>query len=885
MIHSLQKKHWLFGLVLLLGFAAAAGADVRLPSLVGDNMVLQKGEKANVWGWASPGEPVIVEGSWGSKSRTTADRRDGRWSVDLSLPEAGGPYSITIRGDNLIKIENVLVGEVWVCSGQSNMEMGITACNNAEEEVAGADHPEIRLFQVERSVSAIPLDKLKHPVEWKVCSTETVAQEGWGGFSAAAYYFGRTLHNELKVPIGLIHTSWGGTPAESWTSADMLARVGGYENQLEDLDFLAVNTGKVDEINRQKIEEWEKALEAADAGYGQDKWYASGFDDSQWKTMDLPGSWNDNELKSFDGVAWFRKSIDLPESWAGKELLLELGPIDDEDRTWVNGTSVGQTQGWTAKRKYKVPARAVESGRALIVVRVLDTGGGGGIYGDKKEIKILPVNAPEDTISLAGPWRYMASSSAAKLPPRPRMLAVGAHTVSSLYNAMISPLLPYRIKGAIWYQGESNCSRSRSYEALFESMIDCWREGWGVRALPFYYVQIAPFLYAQGGDCAGVREAQRRVMNLENTGMAVTSDIGNILDIHPRNKQDVGKRLALWALKNTYGKEVGECSGPIFKGIKAEGNKARLFFDHCESGLAVREGHTLSSFKLAGSDGIFLPAEAAIDGKCVILSCPLISNPVGVCYAWSNTAEGNLINKEGLPASCFNSLWNFEDENPNTALIPVPLRGWWWNRHNDKLELIEKGGVDLVFIGDSITHSWENQPQHKIWEKYYGHRNPINLGFSGDRTENVLWRLDNGEIDNISPKVAVVMIGTNNTDAGHFPKADSAQEVAEGIIAICKTLRIKLPKTKVLMLCPFPYGQTPNPRRAANQEAGTIASKIADNEHIFYLDIGDEFLDPDKTLEADIMPDFLHPNETGYRIWARAMEPVLSRLMEDKPVK
>jgi len=880
------SKRCLFVLFLALVLAASAAAEVTLPAILGDNMVLQQGKSARLWGWAAPGEMVAAGGSWSQRLVITEADDEGRWSLRLSLPEPGGPYAIKIQGKNALLLQNVLVGEVWVCSGQSNMEMGIASCNDAAQEIAAADHPGIRLFKIPRAIAALPRERLDPDGHWDVCTPESAGDGGWSSFSGAAYYFGRRLHEELGVPVGLIQSAWGGTPAESWTTRSMLEKIGGYESNLGELDLLAHHPDEVAARNERKLADWERACAEADPGLGEPSWSSPGFDDAAWPSMEQPSNWQGTDLQSFDGIVWMRKEIVLPAHWSGRELELELGPIDDEDHTWVNGTLVGQTKGWTTKRHYSVPGIVSAAGRCVVTVRVFDTGGGGGFHGAHQDLRIYPSGAPHEAFSLAGAWRYRASAQVRELPRRPNLLQVSAYaTATGLYNAMIHPIVSFSIRGAIWYQGEANASRARRYDGLLRAMIDSWRESFDAGGFPFYYVQIAPFLYWAGSDGVGVREAQRRAMSHPNTGMVVTSDIGNIHDIHPRNKQDVGERLAIWALGRTYGKPTGVVSGPTFKAMKVEGNRARLYFDYCGSGLAVRPGQALTSFKLAAADGIFLPAEAQIDGDTVVLTCPQIEKPAGALYAYSNTAEGNLINEEGLPASCFNTLWNRDGENRNTALVSTPRAGWWWNRHVEKLERVRKGDVDLLFIGDSITQSWEGSAGSELFEKYYGHRKAVNLGFSGDRTENVLWRLDNGEIDGISPKVAVVKIGTNNTAGPQVPGTLSAEQIAEGIIAICKTLRIKLPSTKILILCPLPRGEKPSARRTTALDAGKIASRIADGRTIFYLDMSDAFVKADGTIDKAIMPDFLHLSREGYAIWARVMEPTLSALFEDRAVK
>ncbi|QDV09774.1 Beta-glucuronidase [Planctomycetes bacterium Poly30] len=871
----------------LFGSTGLALADVTLPAVLGNHGVLQAGETAAIWGWAAPGEAVTVTGSWTTAPAEAVADDEGRWRVEIPLPEPGGPYSITIEGQNRIVLEDMLVGEVWICSGQSNMEMGVGAAADAEREIAAADHPGIRLFRVPQAVSARPLERLSPGAAWTICSPDTIAQGNWGGFSAVGYYFGRRLNAELGVPIGLIHTNWGGTPAESWTPADVLEGLDGYEDRLAERALLADAPEKVEAMNRARLAEWESEVARQDAGYGEPRWYSADLDDSEWATMDLPVNWSETDLRDFDGVVWYRKNVSLPQGWRGKELVLELGPIDDEDRTWVGETQVGEGNVWNAARRYSVPASAAGGESVVVTVRVLDKDGPGGIFGSPDQMALYAADAPGERLSLAGPWRYRVSSDVKAQAPRPELLGVSAYgTPASLYNAMIHPLVPFGIQGAIWYQGEANATAPRRYEPLFRAMIEGWRSAWKQPAFPFYYAQIAPFLYWPGSDSTGVREAQRRTLDHPNVGMVVTSDIGNLHDIHPQNKQDVGLRLANVALAGTYGREVGAVSGPIFRSMQVDGERARLTFDHAEGGLSVRPGTELSSFELAGADGIFLPAEATLEKEEVVLHCSQIPAPVAARYAWSNTSEGNLMNGAGLPASCFSTIWNEEGENRNTALVPMPKWGWWWGRHQEKRALAAKGDVDLVFIGDSITHAWEDAGARETWNRYYGRRRALNLGFSGDRTENVLWRLQNGELDGISPKVAVVMIGTNNTDGVNFPTAHSAEELAEGIVAVCKTIRVLLPNTQILLLAPFPYGETPNPRRATNHAAGQLAAAaLAGDERIRFADLSAHFLTEDETIDREIMPDFLHPGPKGQAIWAQAMEPLLSELLGDAPVK
>lgn len=446
---------------LVVCFSAFASAAVKLPALFDDDMVLQRGQPVPVWGWADPGEEVSVF----IAGQTKAAKADvnGRWKLTLDELKVGDPLTMTVKdssGTTLI-FKNVLVGEVWICSGQSNMVWGLAASENGKEKVAKADHPTIRLFYIPE-VKA--LKSAKNVIaEWRLCTPKNVAESGRGSFSGVAYYFGRQLNKELGVPVGLIQTAWGGTPAEFWTSR---------------------------------------------------------------KTL------NSNP-------------------------------------------------------------------------------------------KLKPLLHKRDS--------------------------------SSLYNGMIAPLAPFAIRGAIWYQGESNVSRAHQYRTLFPAMIADWRSAWGQGDFPFGFVQIAPYRYGKQNpeNCAELRDAQLFTLKtVPNTGMAVTMDIGNVSNIHPTNKLDVGKRLALWALATVYGRDV-VYSGPIYKSMTVEGNKIRLAFDHIGGGLIASDGKPLSYFTIAGEDKKFVSAAAEIDGDSIIVHAEGVANPVAVRFGWRDDATPNLANKAGLPASPF----------------------------------------------------------------------------------------------------------------------------------------------------------------------------------------------------------------------------------------
>ena len=859
-------------LLTLLIFTAQSIADVKLPAIIGDNMILQQNKSVPLWGTADPGEKVTVQASWKRFKASTKADKDGKWQVKIKTPKASGPHTITITGNNTITINNILTGEVWLCSGQSNMEWRLKQSNDAEAEIKNANYPDIRLFTVQNTITRTPQSDCIG--SWSTCSPETAAD-----FSAVGYFFGRKLHKDLNIPIGLISADWGGTPAEAWTSARTLKDFEDFAPAVEALkDY---DPEKEKQQQKQNMIDWDNQLAQKDPGT-KEKWQSPALDDSDWKTMDQPAKWSGTELASFDGAVWFRKTTNLPPAWSKSDMTITLGPIDDIDTLYVNGKLIGHTTNWSTPRTYTIPASALKTGKNTIAIRVIDMHGEGGIYGTAAQMNLKPKGAPDkQAVKMNGPWKYKKSAPAADIPPLPAAVqqTFNANTPTSLYNGMIAPLVPFRFAGAIWYQGESNASRAYQYRSLFPAMITDWRKNFGHGDFPFYFVQIAPYNYAPTVPSQELREAQFLTMlNTKNTGMAVTMDIGNVNDIHPRNKQDVGKRLALWALAKDYGQKDIVYSGPVYKSYKIESNKIRLSFDYAQ-GLKSVNGD-LNEFTIAGPDNIFVPANAVIDSKTILVYSKEVTNPVAVRFAWSNTAQPNLFNGADLPAS------SFRTDDFSSAVIPTSKMDtqWWADRHQQKLARAKQGDVDLLFIGDSITHAWENATAKSTWDKYYANRKPFNIGYSGDRTENVLWRLNNGEIDNISPRVAVLMIGTNNTDGINFPKADSGIEVAQGITQICKTLRRKLPDTKILILSTFPYGQQPNPRRDSINEANKIVSKLKDNKHIFYLNLTQQFLNKDKTMDKEIMPDYLHPSPKGQLIWAKEMEPTLAKLLGEKPV-
>ena len=634
-----MKKIALF--IIALSVSALTHADIRLPKILADNMVLQRNKSLIFWGWADPNEKVTVQ--FNKQSKAGKADKTGKWKIALAAESAGGPYQLIIKGKNTITLSNILVGEVWVCSGQSNMEWPLRASNNADLEIQQANYPEIRHLTVQKHVSSKPEEDVRGG-DWKICSPETA-----GDFTAVGYFFAREIYNRLKIPVGLIHTSWGGTHSETWTSREA------FENSVEFKDMIAsMPAVDLDALAKQKNEALVKHLKELNITLPleavTEKWKDFTLDDSQWPTMKLPGLWEYNGLGELDGLVWFRKAVTLSASDAVKEATIDLSMIDDSDETFVNGTKIGATKKYNEMRKYKIPAGILKEGKNTIAVRVDDTGGGGGIYGEAKDLKLT---IDKNVISLAGDWSYNIEKLISGGS------SVGPNSYPTLlFNAMLNPLFNYSIEGALWYQGESNAGRAYQYRTAFPLMIQDWRNHWKQGDFPFYFVQLSSFNYDNGNSQKGsawaeLREAQTMTLSLPNTGMAVTTDIGNAKDIHPRNKQDVGKRLALVALHHTYRKKV-EYSGPVYQSMCVNSKEVILSFLHNDGLRTQGQDGMLIGFEIAGEDQHFYKATARISGKHVIITAPEILIPVAVRYAWADDAgSANLINQSGLPAVPF----------------------------------------------------------------------------------------------------------------------------------------------------------------------------------------------------------------------------------------
>lgn len=618
-------------------------------------MVLQQQTQAPIWGESKPGKTVEVKTSWDGKVYRTQADSEGQWKVAVATPQAGGPYTIRISDGKPVELENVLIGEVWLCSGQSNMEMQVEGwgkvMNYEQEKIEANQYPNIRLLLVDKATASQPVDDLSAATGgWQVCSAQSVAD-----FSAAAYFFGRNLQQNLNIPIGLIDTSWGGTFAESWTSCESLASLPYMHERLEQAKALPISKEGREEKFHQDIDNWQARIAKIDKGYmnGKAWWAATDYNDRTWPQMQVPGWVQQQGLPGFNGIIWMRKTIDIPAKWAGKELTLEMGPIDDNDFTYFNGVEVGHTEGFLVPRTYKIPKELVKAGKAVIAVRIMDTGGNGGFGGEANSLLLR--RSKSDALALAGDWKYQTSVSMKDVPPMPVNTANEPNIPSFLFNAMLHPLVPYSIKGAIWYQGEANTGQAYRYRDLLPLMITDWRNQWGYD-FPFYIVQLANFMGLQTEPCestwAELREAQTQALHLNNTGMAVTIDIGDANDIHPKNKQEVGRRLALAARAQTYGEDI-PYSSPLYKDYRIEGNKIRLTFSHTYGGLKAKDGGKLQGFTIAGPDHKFYWADAVVDGETIVVSSPQVPMPIAVRYAWADNPVCNVYNQAGLPMSPF----------------------------------------------------------------------------------------------------------------------------------------------------------------------------------------------------------------------------------------
>ncbi len=661
----------------------AARADVHPAALFGDNMVLQRDMKIPVWGTADPSEKVTV--TLGTETASAVAGADGRWRVNLPALPAGGPYTLTMTGKNTVTAQNALLGDVWLCSGQSNMQYAMQ-WNKAyyAADIAASADPKLRSFTVANKTSPQPIGDLipSNPTQqiWQAATPDTVP-----GFTAVGYFFARELRKELGVPIGIIHSSWGGTNGESWVSREALSA----NPELKTLADTQIGAMESYDADKKQfptlLAAWEDKYGAKDSGNAGEAqgWAKPDFSDADWKTAKVPLNFGQLGMKS-GGSAWFRKTLDVPADAAGKAFTWNLGWSADDVTGYCNGVklpvspSTPTPQFVNGPHSFTVPADLVHAGLNTFALRVFSHSANGTVTPGTAKMNFPATTYGPD----ADEWRYnvehenppLSSDAVSSLPKSPS--AQLQNTATYIYNAQIAPLMPFAIKGVIWYQGENNSQRAAQYRKILPALIGDWRARWGEGRFPFYIVQLANY----GGNppqpsrsaWAELREAQLlTAQNVPGTGIAVTMDVGEGDNIHPKDKQDVGKRLALVALAKTYGQSV-PYSGPLFSSMTVTGNTAKLLFTHADGGL-VAKGGPLKYFAVAGDDRKFVWADAQISGDSVLVSSPQVAHPVAVRYAWAdNPAGANLYNGAGLPASPFRTDADADDTKPTPPAASAP---------------------------------------------------------------------------------------------------------------------------------------------------------------------------------------------------------------------
>lgn len=640
-----MNRYILFLTVMIIA-GKTAPCQVKLPQLIRDSMVLQRDTKIRIWGSAGKNEKITI--SFNGQNTTTKATADGKWMAWLSPMKAGGPYTMTISASNKILLKNILIGDVWICSGQSNMvhqmELHSVLYSN---DIATANYPEIRQFWVENKTDLVSPQSDLSSGSWRSANPENVK-----AFSAVAYFFARKTYEKYKVPIGLINASVGGTPIEAWMSENALAAFPSIKATIQKNK----DTAYINEQNRQAMINGSRLPQTTkDKGLtGALPWYSPAYIPKGWHSIAIPGYWEDQGVKDLNGVVWYRKEIDIPASMTDKPARLFLGRIVDADVLYINGKQAGSTSYMYPQRRYNIPAGLLKAGRNLLVVKVTNMNGKGGFVPDKPYYLF----AGKDTIDLTGYWQYKVGDV---FEPRNNGINAGIATQNqptALYNAMLAPLVNYSIKGFLWYQGESNTGRAEEYAQLQPAMIRQWRKEWDQGNLPFLFVQLPNFMdvsYTPGeSQWARFRESQSGSLTEPNTAMVVAIDLGEWNDIHPDNKKAVGERLALAAWKLAYKENNIIYAGPQYRSAVINDNKITITFDHTGSGLMAIDDEPLSQFAIAGADKKFVWANAQIENDKVVVWSDRVAAPMYVRYAWADNPDGaNLYNKEGLPAAPF----------------------------------------------------------------------------------------------------------------------------------------------------------------------------------------------------------------------------------------
>ena len=631
-------------LTVLILLSSASYSQVKLPAIIRDSMILQRDVNLNIWGWASKNEKVNIK--FNGKSYKVTTGADGKWFVWLSPLKAGGPYDMEIKGSNTIVLREILVGDVWFCSGQSNMvhQMNLHDVTYAKE-IAEANYPQIRQFLV------ATLTNLQGPVsDLPAGSWRPAVGEDVRSFSAVAYFFAKKIYEKYHVPIGIVNSSVGGTPIEAWTSEEGLKDFPSIINIVQKNK----DTAYVNGITRAATASI-KPNAPHDLGIlSAKKWFETDYIPKGWHTINVPGYWEDQGIKDLNGVVWYRKEIDVPATMAGKAAKVFLGRIVDADILFINGRQVGSTAYMYPQRRYNVPADVLKGGKNIVVIKVTNNNGKGGFVPGKPYCLF----AGSDTIDLKGNWQYKVGQVFESSTSSNAIASIVAQNQpTALFNAMVSPIINYTVKGILWYQGEANTRRAAEYSKLLPALIRDWRSQWNQPPLPFLYAQLPGFMeynyLPSESQWAELREAQLKTLSVPNTAMAVAIDLGEWNDIHPDNKKDVGERLALAAMKLAYGENIVH-SGPIYVSSTVDRNEVVIRFDNIGSGLITNDGEAPSEFAIAGVDKKFVWAKARIENDHVIVWNDALVEPKYVRYAWAdNPVNPNLYNKEGLPASPF----------------------------------------------------------------------------------------------------------------------------------------------------------------------------------------------------------------------------------------
>lgn len=622
-------------------------ADVRLPSIVSDGMVLQRDQPLKIWGWADPGEKVSVD-FVGVKKSAKADV-DGKWKMELSPMEAGGPYELQIKGKNLLKLNDVYLGDVWICSGQSNMTHQFNRHQERYQvEIAESENPKIRQFYVPTSPAlGGPVEDIPN-LSWKPATPENLLN-----FTVIGYFYAEKLYERYGVPQGIINSCVGGTRIESWTSEEGLKEFPELVATIErnkDQDY-------IERVNAEAKADRESDGPTVDRDKGRlapVPWQDPAYEPLNWKPYTIPGYWEDHGMRNLDGVVWFRREVEVPESMIGMDVTLKLGRIRNADEAYVNGQRVGSWGYEYPQRDYTIPAGVLKPGKNLFVIRVQNNYGKGGFIVDKPYY----IEAGGDRIDLKGDWLYKVGE--VFRPARKYKSGISAQgQPASLYNGMIAPFVEYGIRGILWYQGESNANDPEEYRTLLPGLIEDWRAKWGLGDIPFLIAQLPKymdidFLPAES-NWALMREVQLQTsQTLPNVGLGVNLELGEWNDIHPLNKKPVGERLALQAMEISYDDSDIVSSGPVYDSSEIEDGKIIISFEHVGSGLVSNNKEPLAHFAIAGADKKFVWAEAEIEGDSVIVWSNEVADPKYVRYAWADNPDfANLYNKEGLPASPF----------------------------------------------------------------------------------------------------------------------------------------------------------------------------------------------------------------------------------------